>query len=125
MVKFNAVPCRAGDGAVTMQSVLDTEADAIRCSCLRQCRLPPEPCGILMANQASSDDGVFRCRGTLSSLPRESGSMAADANVIAEDSTVLRSDTVSCEVTVILVRPDSGIAATANGAASSLQQLEV
>lgn len=65
------------------------------------------------------------CRGTLSSLPRESGSMPADANVIAEDSTVLKSDTVSCEVTIFLVRASSGTSATANGVTSSLQQLEV
>ena len=51
--------------------------------------------------------------------------MSADANVIAEDSTVLRSDIVSCEVTIILVRPTSKPAAAANGMTSSLQQLEV
>jgi isoleucyl-tRNA synthetase len=81
------------DDAVTLQSVLDTEADAIR--------------------------------ETLSSLPRESSSMSADANVIAEESTVLRSDNVSCEVTIVLVRPSGGSAAAGNGMPSSLQTLQL
>jgi hypothetical protein len=51
--------------------------------------------------------------------------MPADADVIAEDSTVLKSDTVSCEVNISLVRPSGGTSATANGVTSSLQQLEV
>lgn len=51
--------------------------------------------------------------------------MSADANVIAEESTVLRSDNVSCEVTIILVRPSGDPSAAANGMSSSLQTLQL
>lgn len=55
--------------------------------------------------------------------------MPQGAHVIAEDEAMLRSETLSCDVTVILVRPSGSTAApsaeAANGTAESLQQLQV
>lgn len=51
--------------------------------------------------------------------------MPADAELIAEDATVLRSDTLSSEVVIVLVRPSSSKAADANGTTDSLQHMKV
>ncbi len=72
------------------------------------------------------------CRSTLGAVPRPADSMPSGADVIAEDESVLRSEDLSCTVTIVLMRPaGSGgsavpsAAAAANRASASLQDLEL
>lgn len=72
------------------------------------------------------------CRSTLGAIPQPADSMPSGADVIAEDESVLRSEDLSCTVTVVLMQPGGSgggavpsAAAAANGASASLQVLEL